>query len=108
MAKITYDTLPPDALVDIKISGTFYRKMVDLLTMLSESVTLEEFRTVLQRMKENNPAEDLFELNVHTLMSLIYEVEVQAKAQNKCTKAEVEVPDEPSDSSPQQDPQSPQ
>lgn len=101
MAKITYDTLPPDALVDIQISGTFYRKMVDLLTMLSESVTLEEFKTVLQKMKENNPAEDLFELNVHTLMSLIYEVEIQAKAQNKCTKAEIEVEDEPTDNSPQ-------
>ena len=105
MAKITYDTLPPDALVDIKISGTFYRKMVDLLTMLSESVTLEEFRTVLQKMKENNLAEDLFELNVHTIMSLIYEVEVQAKAQNKCIKAEIEVEDEPTGNSPQPSPQ---
>lgn len=105
MAKITYDTLPPEALVDIKISGTFYRKMVDLLTMLAESVPLEDFRKVLEKLKENKPAEDLFELNVHTLMSLIYEVEVQAKAQDKCKKAEIEVDDEPSGNSPQSNPQ---
>jgi len=105
MAKIKYDTIPQDALIDIQISGSFYRRMMDLLTMLSESVPLEDFKKVLERLKENNPAEDMFEFNVHTLVSLIYEVEFQAKAQNKCVKEEVEVPDEPTGNSPQQDPQ---
>lgn len=102
MAKITYDTLPQDALVDIQISGSFYRRMIDLLTMLSESVPLEDFKKVLEKLKENKPAEDMFEFNVHTIMSLIYEVEVQAKAQNKSVKAEIE---EPTDNSPQSSPQ---
>lgn len=95
MAKITYDTIKPDVLIDIQISGTFYRRMVDLLTMLGESVPLDDFKKVLAKLKENNPAEDMYELNVHTLVSLIYEVEKQAKAQNKTTLAEMEVPDEP-------------
>lgn len=95
MAKITYDTIKPDAIIDIQISGTFYRRMVDLLTMLGESVPLEDFKKVLDKLKANNPAEDMFEFNVHTLMSLIYEVEKQAKAQNKTSTAEMEVPDEP-------------
>lgn len=95
MAKITYDTIKPDALIDIQISGTFYRRMVDLLTMIGESVPLEDFKKVLEKLKANNPAEDMFEFNVHTLISLIYEVEKQAKAQGKTTLAEMEVPDEP-------------
>lgn len=95
MAKITYDTIKPDVLIDIQISGTFYRRMVDLLTMLGESVPLEDFKKVLDKLKENNPAEDMFEFSVHTIMSLIYEVEKKAKEQNKTTQAEMEVPDEP-------------
>lgn len=105
MAKVTYETLPLDAIVDIQISGTFYRKLADLLIALGESVGLEEFKKVLAKLKENKPAESLFEFNVHTVISLLYEVEIQAKAQNKCKKEEVEVPDEPNDSSPQQSPQ---
>ena len=95
MAKITYKTIKPDVLVDIQISGTFYRRMVDLITMLGESVPLEDFNRVLEKLKENNPAEDMFELNVHTLISLIYEVEKQAELQSKTSDAEMEVPDEP-------------
>lgn len=105
MAKIKYDTIPEDVLIDIQISGSFYRRMVDLLTMLAESVPLEDFKKVLEKMKENKPAEDMFEFNVHTLISLIYEVELKAKDQNKLKKAEMEVPDEPTGNSPQPNPQ---
>jgi excinuclease UvrABC helicase subunit UvrB len=105
MAKIKYQALPKDAIVDIQISGTFYMRMVDLLSALGESVGIDEFKRVLTKLKENNPAESLFEFNVHTLMALIYEVEKQAIAQNKCKEEEMEVPDEPTDNSPQPNPQ---
>jgi hypothetical protein len=95
MAKIKYETIKPDVLIDIQISGYFYRRMVDLLTMLSESVPLEDFKTVLEKLKDNNPAADMFELNVHTIMSLIYEVEKQSKIQNKTSETEIDVEDEP-------------
>lgn len=95
MAKIKYDVIPPDVLIDIQISGTFYRRMVDLLTMLGESVPLDEFKAVLNKLSKNDPAEDMFEHNVHTLMSLIYEVEKQAQEQKKTKQEEIEVPDEP-------------
>jgi len=95
MAKIKYDTIPTDVLIDIQISGAFYRRMVDLLGMLSESVPLDDFKAVLEKLKTNNPAEDMFEFNVHTLMSLIYEVEKRAKEQNKTKQEEIEVEDQP-------------
>ena len=104
MAKIKFDTIPTDALVDIQISGAFYRRMVDLITMLGESVPLEEFKAILERLKDNNPAADMFEFNVHTVICLIYEVEKQAKAQNKTVVSELDIPDEEvSDNLPQQD-----
>jgi hypothetical protein len=106
MAKIKYDTIKPDVLIDIQISGYFYRRMVDLLTMLSESVLLEDFKKVLEKLKDNNPAADMFELNVHTIMSLIYEVEKQSKIQNKTSETEIDVEDEiPTDSSQTPSPQ---
>lgn len=105
MAKITYSTIADDALVDIKVSGSFHKRLVQLLASLGESVPLEEFNKVLGRIKEDKPAQDLFELNVHTILMMIYEVEVEAKKQGKITTAEIDDPDS-TDSSPQQDPQS--
>jgi len=95
MAKIKFDTIPTDALIDIQISGAFYRRMVDLITMLGESVPIADFKAILERLKDNNPATDMFEFNVHTDICLVYEVEKQAKAQNKTVISEVEIPDEP-------------
>lgn len=94
MAKIEFDTIPPDALIDIKISGAFYRRMVELITMMGESVPLEEFKAIIEKLKDNNPSSDMFEFNVHTLICLIYEVEKEAKAQNKTVKADMDIPDE--------------
>lgn len=106
MTKIKFDTIPTDTLIDIQISGSFYRRMVDLITMLGESVPLEEFKAILERLKDNNPAADMFEFNVHTVICLIYEVEKQAKAQNKTVVSELDIPDEEvSDNLPQPSPQ---
>lgn len=105
MAKITYSTIPDDALVDIKVSGSFHKRLVELLATLGESVALDEWKAVLERIKTNDPAKDLFEFNVHTILMLIYEVEVEAQKQGKITTAEVDDPDA-TDSSPQPSPQS--
>lgn len=90
MAKITYPTIPNDALIDIKVSGIFHKRLVELLAALGESVTLDEWKAVLQRIKTDDRAKDLFEFNVHTIMMLIYEVEVEAQKQGKITTAEVD------------------
>ena len=105
MAKINYSTIADDTLVDIKVSGAFHKRLVQLLTSLGETVELDEFNKVLENIKNDKPAQSLFEFNVHTILMMIYEVEVEAKKQNKVTIAEIDAPDT-IDSSPQQDPQS--
>jgi hypothetical protein len=106
MAKMKYETLPNEAIVDIKVSGSFYLRLVSLLNSLGESVPLEEFKDVLEKIKEDKPADSLFEFNVHTILMMIYEIESEAIKQKKTKEEEIDVPDEPSENLPQQDPQS--
>ena len=86
---IKYESIPYDALIDIQFSGSFYKQLVDLLTALGDSVPLEEFKAVLEKLKTNDPPKSIFELNVHSLVSIIYEIEVQAQKQKKTKQHEV-------------------
>lgn len=106
MAKIKYPTIPNDAIIDIQVSGSFYRRLVDLITELGNSKPIDEFKAVLERLKTTEGAKDAYELNVHLVMMLIYEIEKKAFEQKKTKEEEIEVPDEPSENLPQQDPQS--
>ena len=86
---IKYETLPYDALVDVQISGTFYKKLVDLLSALGDSVTAEEFQAVVEKLKTNDAPKDIFEVNVHLILALIFEIETKAVAQNKVKEVEI-------------------
>lgn len=93
MTKITYPTIVSDALIDIKVAASFHKRLVDLIAALGESVGVDEFKKVLESIKEKRPANNLFEFNVHTILMLIYEIEIEAKKQGKITTAEVDDPD---------------
>jgi hypothetical protein len=86
---IKYKTLPFDALIDVQISGTFYKKLVDLLSALADSVTAEEFQAVVEKLKTDDAPKDIFEINVHLLLALIFEIETKAVAQNKVKEVEI-------------------
>ena len=86
---IKYKTLPPDALIDVQISGTFYKKLVDLLSALADSVTAEEFQAVVEKLKTDDAPKDIFEINVHLILALIFEIETKAVAQNKVKEVEI-------------------
>jgi hydroxypyruvate isomerase len=86
---IKYKTLPFDALIDVQISGTFYKKLVDLLSALADSVTAEEFQAVVEKLKTDDVPKDIFEINVHLILALIFEIETKAVAQNKVKEVEI-------------------
>lgn len=94
MAKIKYQTIPPDAIIDIQVSGSFYRRLVEILTALGNGMPIEDFKKVLEKLKGNEPPANIHELNIHLNMMLIYEIEQQAVKQKKAVDAEMEVPDE--------------
>jgi hypothetical protein len=90
MEKIKYDTIPSDVLIDIQVSGSFYKKLVNLLTALGESVPQEEFKAALEKLKTDEPVKNVFELNVHVLISIIYELEKRAVEQKKTKEVEID------------------
>lgn len=94
MAKIKYQTIPPDAIIDIQVSGSFYRRLVEILTALGNGMPIEDFKKVLEKLKGNEPPANIHELNIHLNMMLIYEIEQQAVKQKKAVDAEMEIPDE--------------
>lgn len=90
MEKIKYDTIPNDALIDITISGSFYKKLTSLLIHVGSSVSNEEFTKILANIKEDKPVDSVIQLNVEVLLALIYEIETNAKTQNKIKVEEFE------------------
>lgn len=94
MAKIKYQTIPLDAIIDIQVSGSFYKRIVEVLTALGNGMPIEEFKKVLEKLKGNEPPANIHELNIHLNMMLIYEIEQQAVKQKKVVDSEIEVSDE--------------
>lgn len=88
--KIKYKALPHDALVDIKISGFFYKRLITLYTLLGQSVPQEDFAKVMDKIKTDTPADSVYELNIHTLMSIIFEIEKSAVEQGKIKEIEID------------------
>jgi hypothetical protein len=99
MAKVKFKGITADTIIDIKVSGYFYNKIMTVLTMLGQSVTPQEFTAVINALKDDKEKPSLLELNIEVLISLLSEIEKQAIEQNKVKEQEVDVPDEPSDSS---------
>jgi len=91
MEKIKYKTIPHDAIISIEVSGAFYNNLSNLLLHLSSSVSEEEFKAMLEALKENKPAKNITEFNIHMLFSLIYEIEKNAKNQNKVVTTEIDL-----------------
>ena len=92
MGKLKYNTIANDTLVDIKISGSFYTKLIDLSLKLSQSKPYEEFKETLNKLEKGEPETDLFSLNMSVVLAVIFEIEKQAKEQNKLQIIEVDEP----------------
>lgn len=75
--------IPDDAIMTIEVSGYFHKQLINLLVGLGETRSADEFNKVLARLKDDNPPEGLFELNVDLVLSLINDIEKAAKEQNK-------------------------
>ncbi len=90
MGKLQYASIANDTLIDIKISGSFYTKLVDLSIKLSQSKSPEEFKETLDKLQKGEPETDLFSLNISVVLAVIFEIEKQAKEQNKIQIVEVE------------------
>ena len=83
MSNLKLPVIPDDAIIDIQVSGYFYKQLQQLLLATSQTKSPEELKKVLIKIKENNKYEDLYEAQIHTLTTLIVSIEKAAKEQNK-------------------------
>lgn len=94
MAKVKYPTLSEDALVDLKVSGSFYKELAQLLLSLSQELKPNEYQAILDKFKNKEPAADIKELNIILITALVFSIEIAAKEQNLTKEVEIEVPDQ--------------
>jgi len=86
--------IEPDSLIDIKVSGYFYGRLQVLLIWLASHYEEKDFIKHMQIIKDKEV--DLKThpeaYNLETVLSIINELEVSAKDQDKVK--EVEIPEE--------------
>lgn len=95
MAKTKFPSIPDEAIVDLKISGTFYRSLAQLLLGLSQELKPEEYQAIVEKLKNKQPANDIKELNIMVITALVFSIELSAEEQKVTTEIEVDIPDEP-------------
>lgn len=91
MAKQSYPVIPDEALIDIQISGSFYKKLLQLSVALGESRPLDDYKKALETLGDKREPEDLYELTVQAVVSVLFEVENNAKAQSKTKIVEIDL-----------------
>lgn len=91
-------TVADNAIIDIQIHETFYRKLTALIIALGQEKTPQDFRKAIESIKANELPSDVYSLSVQVISQLILEIETMAKEQNKTKEIEMEIPDETSES----------
>lgn len=74
--------MPDDALMDIKVSGTFYKRLQALFIYLSQKKDVKEFLALYAKMVQGGEPTSEYEFHLNTVLSLIVEIEKIAKENN--------------------------
>jgi hypothetical protein len=85
------ESIPFESIVDIKVSGAYYASLQQVFMDLAMSKTEAEFKTVMEKLKTNEKPATRYEFHLHTLFSLIIEIENEAKAQKKTVTKDVDL-----------------
>lgn len=79
--------MPDDALMDIKVSGTFYKRLQSLFIYLAQKKDVKEFLLLYAKMVKGGEPINEYEFHLNTVLSLIVEIEKVGK-ENNLTKEE--------------------
>lgn len=90
MTKLSYPTIPNEAIIDIQVSGAFYKDLLGLQISLSETVTLDQYKKVLEELKTDKVPDSVFSNTVQIIMALIFEIESKAKTQDKIQMIDID------------------
>jgi hypothetical protein len=93
--KTKYPSIPDEAIVDLKVAGTFYRSLAQLLLGLSQDLKPEEYQAIVEKLKNKESAADIKELNIMLITALVFSIELAAEEQKVTKEIEIDIPDEP-------------
>jgi len=93
MEKPKVEMFPNDAIVSIKVSGAFYKRLVKLMFSLSTKKDLKAFMKMMAEFKTREPENDE-EFNIMTVLILIAEIEREVKDSKVFEVIDAPIPDE--------------
>lgn len=77
------EMVPPNAEINITVGFGLYTRLQQLMFHKAQQKSVEDFQKMLERLKNGGKAENLYEYEIETYLSLIYEIEVKGKEQNQ-------------------------
>jgi hypothetical protein len=93
MTTIQYDSIPGDAIIDLRVSGAYYEKLKIVLLSLTEQVPPDQLIPMMEKFKTPQAYDTALEHNIYTLLILIKTIEDEAKKQKVTVVKEMELPD---------------
>jgi hypothetical protein len=81
-SKKKVQAIKPDAIMDIKVSGTFYQRVQALFFYLSNKKDPKEFLLHYAYLMKGNEPKSEYEYHLNTVLSLLVEIEKTAKETN--------------------------
>lgn len=87
---IEVEVVPNDALIDIKVSGAFMSRIMELAMNFFPFKSEEHMRECLKHVKEKTNSEDPYVYHLTTLLALVNDIEEEAKKQNKTKKVKLD------------------
>lgn len=82
-------TIPLDAVIDIKIGGSFYSRLHQLLNWYAKQKDIPEFTKEIASLRADVPPTE-YAYHLETIITLIREVELRAAEQGKIKTIETE------------------
>ena len=93
MEKVQVEIIKNEAIINIQLSGSFYRRVQQALHVLAATESQETITELINKINNETPDEEMSEWEnaVETLMILCSEVEAKAKEQGHTEMIDVDV-----------------
>ena len=89
--KVTVTSVPNDKTTTIKVSGSFYGRLNNLLVRYGDSISEKDLTFAINQIKTGHSEQNPFAYDLETLMILLKEIEDSFKTQGDFIENEVEI-----------------
>lgn len=95
MEKASVETIKNDAIIDIQVSGAFYRALQHVINHLVQYESEESLKAVIDKLNAGESSENFtpWEFAIETMIVLCAEIEAKARKQNAIELVDVDLID---------------